>query len=202
MDEVQTSSKKLTNLFLLSFVKEEMTELPSHVYALICSYAQEYRKCAYPHGCKQLVCDLHLADFQVLSLYFGDSFIIESKRVYECGFRTVTLANGILHSVNDMPVIKNNNGTLEWHKFGDRHRNNDKPALITKNGTQEWYQYGERHRDNNLPAVICRNGKKIWYERGRLIKEEDERYTKEKSNASFSQIIERINNLYNRRHLG
>ena len=68
---------------------------------------------------------------------------------------------------NDLPAIKDVDGTKQWYQNGIRYRDNDLPAIEHAYGNKEWYQNGRLHRDNDLPAVEHAHGTKEWYQKGK-----------------------------------
>ena len=86
-----------------------------------------------------------------------------------------TYKNGLLHSYNDLPAVKDSYGTQRWYKNGKLHRDTppgaepgDLPAVIYTRGGREWYKNDKLHREGDLPAVEDSYGTQKWYKNGKL----------------------------------
>ncbi len=79
---------------------------------------------------------------------------------------------------DDQPAVINACGTLEYFKFGNRHRDNDQPAYINNiTNYRSYYTYGNRHRDNDQngnsqPAIIDQTGCE-YYKNGLMHRDND-----------------------------
>jgi len=94
---------------------------------------------------------------------FGAKFFI--KETEYC--TTITNKSKVLCSIFGKPSVVWNNGTKEWHYFGELHKE-DSPAVIYPNGDYEHWQHGKRHKLDG-PAVVIGN-KQYFFEYGEFIK--------------------------------
>lgn len=71
---------------------------------------------------------------------------------------------GILHSINDIPII-DPDGTKKWYWRGYISRRNG-PAIVEPDGSTRWYDRGILHRKDG-PAVTHPNMPDTWYVYGK-----------------------------------
>ncbi|RTK95518.1 MAG: hypothetical protein EKK64_06765 [Neisseriaceae bacterium] len=103
--------------------------------------------------------------------YYGSQYDVV-KTIFSTEIRRVTNTSDEFNfnSYADHPSVIYNNGTKEWHSFGELHRES-KPAIEYSNGDKEWWYYGKRHRVDG-PAVVCGN-KQYFYVNGEFVREEN-----------------------------
>lgn len=93
-------------------------------------------------------------------------FRVKIKHISSC---IEYLQNGQQHSWDDLPAIKDVDGSKHWYKNGQRHRLSA-PAIVQIDGYKEWWKDGRRHRLDG-PAIEYLDGREVWYKDGKVHRE-------------------------------